>query len=142
MLREYCLPHQGSGLVPVSDLSPLPVAGAAADPWSFISTAAVQASLIKSGPGVVTGLQFFNVGAAAVYVRLYDTASAPAAASTHLIRWRGVVPGATTGAGFVVALPAPVKFTAGIGIRVTAAIADNDNTALSANEVVGNVQYR
>jgi hypothetical protein len=109
-------------------------------PYSFLSTAAVQAAAIKASAGQVYALHFFNLNAAAVYVRLYNQTGSPGTGDT--VVYRALIPGNTAGAGFVVPIPPGVAFTTGIGIRVTAAVADNDNTALAANTVMGNVFYK
>lgn len=110
--------------------------------YSFLSTAAVQAAAIKASSGQVYAVQFFNVQAAAVYVRLYNQVASPSFGDTSTIVWRGIVPGSTAGSGFVVAFPNGVAFSTGIGIRVTGAAPDNDDTALSANVIAGNVSYK
>jgi len=107
---------------------------------SFLSTAAVQATAVKASAGQVYSIEFFNVGAAAVYVRLYNMTTTPGTGDT--VVWRGIVPGNTAGAGFVKTWDKGLAFSTGIGFRCTAAIADNDNTALSANAVMGNICYK
>ncbi len=108
--------------------------------YSFLSTAAVQAAAIKASAGQFYGLHFFNLGAAAVYVRIYNKATSPLTSDTPI--WRGVVPGNAAGAGFVIPVTGGgVACSLGIGIRVTGAVADNDATALSANAVIGNVIF-
>lgn len=114
--------------------------GGASLPYAFLSTAAVQAANIKATAGQVYGLHFFNLNAAAVYVRLYNLATSPITTDTPV--YRAIVPGNTAGAGFVVALPPGIAFGTGIGIRVTGGIADADATALAANTVIGNVFYK
>ncbi len=109
-------------------------------PYSFLSAAAVQAAAIKASAGQVYGLRFFNKGAAPVYVRLYNQTTTPGTGDTPV--YRCLVPGNTSGGGFVDTIPPGVVFGTGIGIRVTGAIADNDATALAANEVLGNVLYK
>lgn len=110
-------------------------------PYSFLSTAAVQAASIKASAGQVYGMQFFNKNAAAIFVRLYDQSGSPVSTDTANIKWRGMVPGQTTAAGFIIPFPVGLTFASGIGIRVTAAVADNDTTVLPANDVMGNVNY-
>lgn len=109
---------------------------------SFLSTAAVQSTAVKASAGQVYALHFFNLNAAAVYVRLYNQTTAPASTDTANIVYRALIPGNTAGAGFVVPIPPGVVFSTGIGLRVTAAVADNDNTALAASTVLGNVFYK
>jgi hypothetical protein len=109
--------------------------------WSFLSTAAVKAVNLKAEGGVIDSLEFFNVGAAPVYVRLYDTVTAPTTADGASIIWRGVVPGSSSGAGVVVRWPKGLGFDNGLGIRVTGGGGETDATALNAGEVRGNVAY-
>lgn len=109
-------------------------------PYSFLSTAAVQAAAIKASAGQVYALHFFNINATPVYVRLYNMTTTPGTGDT--VVYRAIIPGNTAGAGCVVTLPPGVAFGTGIGIRVTGAIADNDNTSLAANTVMGNVFYK
>jgi hypothetical protein len=109
---------------------------------SFLSTAAVQTTQIKGSAGQVYGLHFFNVGAAAVYGRLYNQTGAPASTDTANIVHRFIVPGNTAGAGVVIPIPPGIAFGTGIGWRISAAIADNDTTVLAANGVVGNIVWK
>lgn len=109
-------------------------------PYSFLSTAAVQAANIKNSAGQVYALHFFNLSATPVFVRLYNQTTTPGTGDTPV--YRGFVPGNTAAAGFVVPIPPGTAFGTGIGIRVTGAVADNDNTALAANTVAGNVFYK
>lgn len=109
-------------------------------PYSFISTAAVQAAAIKASAGQVYALHFFNISATPVYLRLYNMTTTPATTDTPV--YRAVIPGNTAGAGFVVPIPPGITFTTGIGIRVTGAIADDDATALTANTILGNVFFK
>jgi hypothetical protein len=73
---------------------------------------------------------------------LYDQTGAPGTGDTANIKLRAFIPGDANAAGFVVPLPNAALFNIGIGIRVTGAVADNDNTALAANEVTCNVGYQ
>lgn len=107
---------------------------------SFLSTAAVQSTSVKGSAGQVYSLEFFNVSATPVYVRLYNKATADDGSGTPI--WRGVVPGDAAGAGFVKTWDKGLAFSIGIAMRCTGAIADNDTTALSANVVTGNVCYK
>ncbi len=109
--------------------------------YTALSTAAVLTAEIKSSAGKVFGIQCFNTNAAARYVRLYNQTGAPASTDTANVVWQGIIPGATTGAGFVVQFPKGKQFTTGIGIRATTGIAHNDTGALAANELTFNVDY-
>lgn len=110
--------------------------------YSALSASAVLSAEIKSSAGQVYGMQAFNLNAAARYVRIYNQTGAPASTDAANIVWRGIIPGATTGQGFVVPLAGPIACGTGIGIRATTGIADNDTGALSASELTFNVQYK
>lgn len=107
---------------------------------NFQTSGAVIADVIKASAGQLYGLECYNVSASAVYVRLYNKASTPGTGDTPV--WSGIIPGNTAGAGFVKGWPNGMTFSTGIAIRVTAAIADNDNTALTANTVMVNGEYK
>ena len=109
---------------------------------SFLSTAAVQATAVKASPGQVYSIEFFNTGATPVFVRLYNQTTTPASTDGANIIWRGTVPGNAAGAGVVKAWPQGLVFSTGIGMRCTNLVADNDNTSLAANAVMGNVCYK
>lgn len=111
-------------------------------PYSAISAAAVLSAEIKASPGQVFDIQAFNKTATPVYVRLYNQTGVPATTDTANIVWRGMVPGDTAAAGFSIIFPKAKVFATGIGIRVTAAAADNDATALTANDVMVNLGYK
>jgi hypothetical protein len=127
-------------VVPSAVLQPGTAGGCT--PYSFISTAAVQAASIKASPGQVYGLSFTNTSATIAYVRLYNQTGSPATTDTANIRYRTAIPGNTAGAGLVLPVTQGIEFTTGIGIRVSAAAADNDATALAANVVLGNVFWK
>lgn len=107
---------------------------------SFLSTAAVQATVVKASAGQVYAVQFFNINSTPVYVRFYNQTGSPGTGDT--VVWRGIVPGNTAGAGFVFEFPNGLAFGTGIAFRCTGAVADNDNTSLAANTVMGNIIYK
>lgn len=109
--------------------------------YTALSTAAVLTAEIKGSAGKVYSLECFNVNAAARYVRLYNQTGAPASTDTANVVWQGIIPGATTGGGFVISWPMGKQFSTGIGIRSTTGIAHNDTGALAANELTFNVSY-
>jgi hypothetical protein len=131
--------QQPVNVTKVNNAAPVAVG---ADPYSFLSTAAVQAAQIHGSSGWVWHIVCFNRGTAEVFLRLYDQTGAPGTGDTANIKLRAFIPGDANAAGFVVPLPNAALFNIGIGIRVTGAVADNDNTALAANEVTCNVGYQ
>ena len=136
------LPALATGTNTIGNVGTLPVTSGGLSSYSFLSTAAVQAAEIKGSAGQVYSLEFFNLNAAARYVRLYNQTGAPAAGDSANILWRGLIPGNTAGSGVVVRWPNGKAFATGVGIRVSAAIADSDATVLGANEIIGNVSYK
>lgn len=110
------------------------------DAYSAISTSAVLTAQIKGSAGRIRKITAFNVNAAARFVRIYNQTGAPASTDAANIVWRGIIPGNTAGAGFTVELD--IQCSTGIGIRASAAVADNDTTVLAANELFFNVTYK
>jgi hypothetical protein len=111
-------------------------------PYSALSTGAVLTAEVKGSAGQIYSVQCFNNGANEVFIRLYNQTGAPASTDGASIIWRGMIPGNAAAAGFVVSIPLGIACATGIGVRVSAAVADNDTTALTANEVMVNVQYK
>jgi hypothetical protein len=107
---------------------------------NFQTSGAVIAAAVKASAGQVYSIEVYNINATAVYVRLYNQTASPGTGDT--VVWSGIVPGNTAGAGFVKSWPQGMAFSTGIGVRVTNAIADTDNTALTANTVMLNVEYK
>lgn len=103
---------------------------------AFLSTAAVRASVVKASAGKIFSMNLFNSGAGAVYFRLYNKATTPGTGDTPV--FRGTIP--ATGER-TVTFADGLYFSTGIGIRITGAVADNDATALNANEVMANIVY-
>ena len=116
-------------------------AAGGASNYTTLSTTAVLAAEIKGSAGKVFSLECFNINAAARFVRLYNQTGTPSSTDTANVVWQGVVPGATTGGGFVASWPMGRQFSTGIGIRASAGIAHNDTAALTANELTFNVSY-
>jgi len=110
--------------------------------WSMLCTNAAISVSVKSSPGQIYGLSMFSTSAAPCFARIYDMASAPASTDTASIIKRLVCPGNTQGAGLIQSILTGLQCATGVGIRITAGIADNDNTALPANAVIANVDYK
>lgn len=94
--------------------------------------------VVKSRPGSLYGLSVSNTGTAARYLKIYDKATAATSADTPVVTI--VVPAGTT-----ITWPENqplLFFSTGISVRATTGIADNDNVAPGANEIVLNLIYR
>lgn len=105
--------------------------------YTAISTAAVLSAAIKASAGQVYGYSFFNNTAAAVFVRFYNMTTAPGTGDTPVRRI--MVP---ANGGVERVITNGMEFSTGIGIRGTGLAPDNDATALTANTVLFNVDYK
>jgi len=108
--------------------------------YSVIAVASTNAALICNSACVVTAIHAVNVNAAVRYLRLYDTATIPTAGSGTPVR-RYAIPGATTGAGFVLTPAIPMAFFAGLGLIMSTGGADSDTGALTAGDVMLTIEY-
>lgn len=93
-------------------------------------------SVIKANAGGIFDLTMSNANAAIRYVKLYDKATAPTSSDTP-IRTYLLPPSSTV----VVPVTDGINFDAGISIRASTGVADADNTAPSANDVLVNIGY-
>jgi len=109
---------------------------------AFTLTAAntTNATLVKAAPGIITAIQCINVNAAVRYLRLYDMNRVPVAGAGTPER-KYAIPGNAAGAGFVLAPAIPMQFISGIAFTLTTGVADNDATALTANDVILTIEY-
>lgn len=108
-----------------------------ASTYEVVSAASNNAAVVKAAAGRVVGWFCGNTATAARYVKLYDKATAPS-------------PGSDTPA-WVIAIPAvssanatlqvPLRFATGIGVAIVTGIANNDNTAVAASDVVVSLAY-
>lgn len=107
-------------------------------PHSAIQPANTNAVEIPGAPNVtIRRLEAFNNSASHAYLKLYNSPPevVPTQADTPVLR--KMIP---SGSGFNEDVN-PTVFTRGCWYRVTRNLADNDNTAVAANEVIVNV-YR
>jgi len=109
-------------------------------PFSVLAAGSGDATLVKAGPCQLVSIHAINVSAAVRYLRFYDTSIKPTVGAGTPIRRYGI-PGATTGAGFVLQPPLPMRFTQGIGFTLTTGVADTDTAGLTANDVILTLEY-
>lgn len=109
---------------------------AAASSSRLLSAAgSVNATVVKAGPGMLVRIQGYNARGSAVYLKLYDKATAPAATDTPVKTFYLPATAAFD-------LETPFVFTTGIGYRLTTGGADNDTGALTAADILAlNVDY-
>jgi hypothetical protein len=98
---------------------------------------------IKNGAGQVYGIHVFNNQATINYGRLYNAATGfnGCASATNLI-YEFQIPGNTTGAGFVVAVPEGLAFGTGISICVTSTFGQTSVASATASAISLNVLYK
>lgn len=109
-------------------------------PFSLIAAGTTNATLVKSGPGVIVAIHAINVAAAVRYLKFYDLSRVPVAGQSTPVRRYGI-PGNTAGAGFVFVPSVGIEFLQGIAFTMTTGVADSDATALTANDVVLTLEY-
>lgn len=94
--------------------------------------------VIKNAAGKVYGWYIMNNGSGTRRVKLYNKATAPTSADTPVLRLAipaGLGANLSEEAGFDI-------FSNGIGIRCVQGVADNDNTAPTANDLEVNIWYK
>lgn len=108
-----------------------------ADTYEVVAAASNNAALITAGAGVVTGWYCGNIAAAFRYVKLYDKGSSPSPGSDTPF-WVIAIPALSGANAFPIH---PLHFSSGLGIAIVAGIANNDNSSVSANDVVASISY-
>jgi hypothetical protein len=103
-------------------------------PYGLKSAASTNLTVVKNAPGAIGFILAQNLNAAIRYLKLYNKASAPVLA-TDAPLLTIPIPANTTGAGFAIAIPGGLGFSAGIALALTTGVADNDTGAVAANEV-------
>ena len=96
---------------------------------TILSAASNNSTSIKGTPGTLYSVTWLQTTTTLMDVRFYDTASAPTCSSAtgmklnFVVQSNATTPGATFNLG-----PFGIAFTTGIGVCITGANANNDNT--------------
>lgn len=112
-------------------------------PYHLVSAGSGDATVVRAAPARLCSIQAFNKNAAQAYVKIYDKATAPTSSDTPVKVL--MVPGATTGAGVVWTAhqhDGGVELNAGLSFRIVTGIANNDNTGVTAADVVLALDYK
>ena len=106
--------------------------------YHSISAASTNATLVQTGQSVIGMLSVFHIGNgnANRFVKIYNHVDVPTAAEVPVLTLC-IHPGDS----FYTTIPNGLSLSNGLGFRFTANYADNDNTAVSANELVINIAY-
>lgn len=115
-----------------------------ASPFHLVALNSNNCQKIIAGAHSVFSAQLSGIGSAPAYLKFYDKTTAPVAGTDTPIKVL-MIPAASTaanGAGSNVLIPFGAQFSSGLGICVTAGIADNDNTSVAAATYVINFDYQ
>jgi len=106
--------------------------------YRLLSAAATtNATLVKNSAGILLRIAGHNAKASALFLKLYDKASAPTVGTDVPRKTLRLAPSADFN------FELKDSFANGIGFAITGAAADADTTALLAGDVVAlNVDYR
>ncbi len=96
-----------------------------------------DATNVKASAGVLYSIVVTNTNASACYLKVYDKATAPAAASDTPIA-RYAVPGS---GGIAINFAHGMLFSNGIGFLLVTGNTDTDGTDVAAGEVMVNLTY-
>lgn len=94
-------------------------------------------SIVKAAKGQVFDIHVSNQAGATRYLKFYDKATAPTASDTPIRTY--ALPASSITSLYTVEMG--IEFLNGISIRGTQLLADNDNTAPSANDIVVNIGW-
>lgn len=107
--------------------------------YTLTLAASTNATNVKNTPGQVYAISGFNMSSATpVWISLYDTSGTPTCGTS--IKQQFLIPGSTTGTGFVHNFSMPKGFTSGIAFCATTGIAGTGS--VSASTYVLNIDYK
>lgn len=105
--------------------------------WKVITAASTNAGVVKASAGQVYGIQMVNTAAYAIFVKLYNKATAPTVGTDVPV----FVVGIPAGGRCEVTRPHGLPFAAGIAVAITKLSADTDTTVIAVGDLVGSVEY-
>jgi hypothetical protein len=129
----------GPGMTPVQVSQPLTTTGGASYS-NEIAPATPAAVAVKTSAGNIYGVTAMNLGTTPVYIKFWDTTTAPTLGSTAA-NYQFMVPGNTGGAGVVIQFNFPRSHANRIYYAVTGAISLTDDTSITGSSVVVDVAY-
>ncbi len=107
-----------------------------------ITTASTNATNFKTNAGAVWGYQIISTSATPMFVKFYDVGGAAPTCNTDVPTWTVPVAAGNVTTQYIDFRPnVAMGFVNGIGICVTGAVADNDNTN-GATGMVVNVMWK
>ncbi|HEY0756889.1 MAG TPA: hypothetical protein VGD98_23250 [Ktedonobacteraceae bacterium] len=112
--------------------------GIGTNDYHLISAASTNANNVKAGAGQIYGYEIGNNGASDAYVKLYNTAGTPTAGAGTPLRVIYVPKGSRASLQSATGL----NMSVGIGLTITGGAADADTTAVAANQVTVEIDYK
>jgi hypothetical protein len=107
-------------------------------PYSLIGTNSTNATVVKASAGKLISAQISNANGSVRYVKVYDKATTPSESDTPIARW--AIPASS--ANYQPDLGDGIAFANGIAFRTVTGIADSNTTAVAADEIIVNLQYK
>lgn len=101
------------------------------------AAASTNATSVKASAGQVYHIDVFNNAAYAVFLKLYNKASAPTVGTDTPI----VTIPIPAGGGYAKSFPAGSPYSTGVAYAITKLVADSDTTVVAANDLVGEIHY-
>jgi len=135
----YSSPQDGQ------DITLMRILEAVSTPTSFggfykaVSLNTTNATVVKSSGGVLGLLAVIHIGTGSSdvrYLKMYDKATTPSQTDIPVLTF-AVYAGQRGGT----VISSAIQFQNGISYRMTVNYADNDNTAIAANELQVNIAY-
>lgn len=99
--------------------------------------ATTNATAMKTSAAQVYGVELYNAAAYPVYLKFFNKASAPVVGTDTPV-W---VIGIPAGGRVDISRPIGRAFSAGIAYAITKLAADNDTTAVAADDLIGSIDY-
>jgi hypothetical protein len=109
--------------------------------YTLVAPSTPSKVAVKSAPGQIGFIHCVNTAATAVYIKIFDAASASVTLGTTPASFQFGVPGNTAGAGFTVPIPQGVACLTAITLAVTNNISLTDNNTITAASVALTLGY-
>jgi hypothetical protein len=107
--------------------------------FHLVAAGSNNATNIKASAGQIYGYEIFNASAAVRYVKLYNKSTAPAPATDNALLKRTI--GIPAGQRASFHSSTGISCSAGIGIAMVTGISDTDNTAVTASDLVVDIDW-
>lgn len=117
---------------------PVPATSGGTADFHLVSAGSNNATSVKGSAGQVYGWSIFNNAAYPIFVKLFNKVTAPVPGTDTPVRTIGVQAGTHVSLAKVMGM----AFSLGVGIAIVKGIADNDNTAVLANDCVVDLDYK